>query len=142
MAVTFGTSELPDFAVIEVGAGRFFSAIEASHNAPVVVVNYALARELAPGRDPLEMVGQNIQLSGRVRRIVGVLARNQYEEPEFPDFAVYAPIRSAEALLSRPVVDASPRRFSSRLRRSRRSLRSGMRPWTGWLGAMSTGRAG
>ena len=102
VSLTLGTADLPRFAIIEIAAGRFFSAIEASHNAPVVVVNYALARELAPGRDPLEMVGQEIQVRGRVRRIVGILARSKFEEPRNPDFALYAPIRSAEALLDPP----------------------------------------
>ncbi len=102
VSVTLGTADLPDFAVIEIGAGRFFSAVEASHNSPVVVINYALARELAPGRDPLDMVGQEIQVRGRVRRIVGVLARSKFEEPRNPDFALFAPIRGADALLEPP----------------------------------------
>ena len=82
VSLTLGTADLPRFAIIEIVAGRFFSAIEASHNAPVVVVNYALARELAPGRDPLEMVGQEIQVRGRVRRIVGILTRSKFEPRE------------------------------------------------------------
>ncbi len=102
VSVTLGTADLPSFAVVDVGAGRFFSAIEAAHNAPVVVVNYALAREFAPGRDPFDMVGENIQVHGRVRRIVGVLAKSKFEEPRNPEFALYSPIRGAEALLDPP----------------------------------------
>ena len=102
VSLTLGTADLPDFAVIEVGAGRFFSPIEASHNAPVVVVNYALARELAPGRNPFDMVGQEIQVRNRVRRIVGVLAPSKFEEPRNPSFSLYAPIRGADVLLDPP----------------------------------------
>lgn len=101
-SVTLGTDQLPDFNVINVASGRFFSGIEAAHNAPVVVVNYALARELAPGRDPFEMVGEEIVIRGRVRRIIGVLARDKFEEADFPNFAIFAPIRSADALLDPP----------------------------------------
>ena len=99
---TLGTADLPDFVKIDIGAGRFFSSIEAVHNAPVAVVNYPLARALAPGRNPLDMVGQDIQVHGKVRRVVGVLAQSPYEEPRFPDFAVYAPIRAAPSLLDPP----------------------------------------
>ena len=72
-ALTLGTDALPDFSVIKIGAGRFFSAIEASRNAPVTVINYALARELAPERDPYDLVGTEIHLNRRLRRVIGVL---------------------------------------------------------------------
>ncbi len=99
---TLGTADLPSFGSFEIAAGRFFSAIEATHNAPVVVVNYALARELAPGREPLSLVGETIQVRSRVCRVIGVLAANPFEEPRSPDFAIYAPIRSAESMLDPP----------------------------------------
>jgi putative ABC transport system permease protein len=102
VAVTLGTADLPDFVNLEIGAGRFFSPIEASRNAPVVVINHALARELAPGRDPLAMVGKEIQLGGRIRRVVGILARDEFEELDDPSFAAYAPIRAAKAVLGPP----------------------------------------
>ncbi len=99
---TLGTADLPEFGDIDVAAGRFFSSVEASHNAPVVVLNFALARELVPGRDPRGLVGEMVQIKGRVRRVVGVLARNRYEEARNPDFALYAPIRAAAAVLNPP----------------------------------------
>ena len=102
VSITLGTADLPNFAIIEIGTGRFFSAIEASHNAPVAVINYALAREFAPGRDPFDMVGRNIQVNGRVRRVVGVLAMNKFEDTRNPEFAMFSPIRGAEALLDPP----------------------------------------
>jgi putative ABC transport system permease protein len=99
---TLGTADLPDFGTIELAAGRFFSAVEAAHNAPVVVVNFELARELAPGRDPLSLVNEGVEVRGRVRRVIGVLARNKYAEPRDPDFQIFAPIRAATALLEPP----------------------------------------
>lgn len=101
-SISLGTADLPDFVKVDLGAGRFFSSAEAAHNAPVVVLNYALAREMSPGRDPLGMVGEDVVVHGRVRRVVGVEARNPFEEPNNPDFAAFAPIRAAPALLDPP----------------------------------------
>ena len=99
---TLGTAELTEFGPIELAAGRFFSPIEELHNTPVVVLNFSLARELAPGHDPLSLVGETIQVRGRARRVIGVLTPNPYEEPRNPEFGFYAPIRSAEAILDPP----------------------------------------
>jgi putative ABC transport system permease protein len=99
---TLGTADLPSFGIIEVAAGRFFSEVEASRNSPVVVLNYALARELLPGRDPLALVGEQVEIGGRVRRVVGVLERDPFEETRNPDFALFAPIRAATAILDPP----------------------------------------
>jgi putative ABC transport system permease protein len=98
-AVTLGTADLPAFVVMEMGAGRFFSRIEASRNAPVAVLNYALARELSPSRDPIGMVGESITLGRRILRVVGVLAPDKYEERDDPSFTAYAPIRSAPGVI-------------------------------------------
>ena len=100
--VTLGTSAIPDFGTLDMGAGRFFSDAEAAHNVPVVVINHALARELAPTRDPFAMVGQEIRVSERTRRVVGVLAPAEFENPESPSFSVYAPIRAAWSILAPP----------------------------------------
>ncbi|MEO8450599.1 MAG: ABC transporter permease [Gemmatimonadota bacterium] len=97
-----GTAELPEFEKIDLAAGRFFTGPEANHNASVVVVNYALAREIAPGSDPLALVGTDIQVKDRPRRVIGVLASNPYEEGRFPTFMVYAPLRAATAVLFPP----------------------------------------
>jgi len=98
-SVTFGTEELPDFVVMEIGVGRFFSRVEATRNAPVIVLNYALARELAPERDPYEMLGESVVLERRILRVIGILARDRFEERDSPSFAAYAPLRIGEAVL-------------------------------------------
>lgn len=102
VSFTVGTAELPDFVKIIVGAGRFLSPIEASRNAAVVVINHALARELAEGRDPFSMVGQEVQVRQRLRRVIGVLSPDPFEEQDNPSFAAFAPIRAAAALLDPP----------------------------------------
>jgi len=102
VSAVLGNADLPAFEKIELGAGRFFSDVEANHNASVVVLNYALARELAPGTDPLDLVGADVQVRGRLRRVIGVLARDPFEEPRNPSFIIYAPIRSAAAVLFPP----------------------------------------
>lgn len=102
VAVTLGTAALPEFARIELGAGRFFSELESRRSAPVVVLNHALARALAPGRDPFGMVGAEIHVHGQPRRVVGVLEADAFEDPSAPSFALLAPIGAARALLDPP----------------------------------------
>jgi len=97
-----GTADLPSFVEIDLAAGRFFSVVEAARNSPVVVLNYALARELNAGRDPLTIVDKQVEIGGRVCRVIGVLARDAFEETRNPDFTIYAPIRSANAILDPP----------------------------------------
>ncbi len=101
-SATLGTAALPAFTTLDIGAGRFFTDIESSRGAPVVVLNYALARELAPGREPLDMVGQDVHVRGRLHRVIGVLARGEFEDDENPSFALYAPIARAAVILDPP----------------------------------------
>jgi predicted permease len=55
---------------IPVLAGRAFNEFDGPNSAPVVIVNDTLARHLFPGENP---VGQQLQLYGRHREIVGVV---------------------------------------------------------------------
>ena len=45
---------------LEFTDGRYFSLIEASRNAPVVVLSNKLATELAAGRAPSSMIGRTV----------------------------------------------------------------------------------
>ena len=100
--VLLGTAGLPDFQSLDLVAGRYFTEGEVAHNAPVVVVNYALAMELLPGRDPLTLAGREIRVNGRSRRVIGVQASTGFEERGNPDLSLFGPIRSAGALLATP----------------------------------------
>jgi putative ABC transport system permease protein len=95
--LTLTTASLADFTSIDVQAGRFFSASEVLHSAPVIVLGHRLAEELAGGRDALWLIGRAIKVSGRKREVIGVLAPPQVG-PE-PDLAALAPIRGGESLL-------------------------------------------
>lgn len=99
---SLGTAAIPDFGTLEMGAGRFFSPVEVVNNVPVVVLNFALARELAPGRDPFAMVGEEVRVRDRTRRVIGVMAPPEFENRESPSFALYAPIRAARSILGAP----------------------------------------
>ncbi len=97
-----GGASLPDFGVLEPGAGRFFADGEVRAHAPVVVANYALARELEPTRDPYGLVGHDVRVNGRRLRVVGVLTPTGYEDWSAPACALYAPFTAAKALLPVP----------------------------------------
>jgi putative ABC transport system permease protein len=67
---------LPDadrFVKMKFAHGRFFTPSEASRNAPVVVLSYKLASELAAGRDAGSMIGRSVKVSGNPREVIGVL---------------------------------------------------------------------
>jgi putative ABC transport system permease protein len=98
-SLVLGSSTLPSFGTLDVGAGRFFSEVEARTDAPVVVLNYALARELAPARDPLGMVGKEVRVNERSRRVIGVLASVPFDDREDPAMSVYAPIAASTDLV-------------------------------------------
>ena len=100
--VVLGTAGVTDFQSIDLAAGRYFSDGEVSHNAPVVVVNYALAAELSATRSPVTLVGREIRVNGRSRRVIGVQSPTGFEDRSDPSFALHAPIRSARALLPAP----------------------------------------
>ena len=119
-SITFGTASLPEFGQMDMGAGRFFSAAEAEYNLPVVVVNWALARELLPYGDPLSLVGREIRVERRVRRVVGVLAATGFENREDPSLVMFAPLRSARGILA----PQQGRRLAPTLRLLARSLES------------------
>ncbi|MDB4913798.1 MAG: putative rane protein [Gemmatimonadetes bacterium] len=59
---------------VKLAGGRFFTAGEAAHNAPVVLVSYKLADELSAGRGVEAMIGQFVRVRGVPREIVGVVA--------------------------------------------------------------------
>ena len=101
-SVVLGNASMLEFGTLEVGAGRFFSEMEVNARQPVVVLNYALARELAPMRDPYAMVGEQVYVRDRARRVIGVLEATELEEVDNPSFALYAPIAAAPALLDPP----------------------------------------
>jgi putative ABC transport system permease protein len=94
--LTVSTASLADFTTIEVLAGRFFTASEVAHSAPVVVLGHRLADELAGSHDALWLIGRAIKVNGSRREVVGVLAPPQIG-PE-ADLTAFAPIRGSQSL--------------------------------------------
>ena len=100
--VVLGTVGLTDFQTLELAAGRFFSEGEVLHDAPVVVLNHALASELARAQSPFSLLDRDVRVNGRTRRVIGIQAATGFEDADDPSFSLYAPIRSAAALLPPP----------------------------------------
>jgi ABC-type lipoprotein release transport system permease subunit len=96
--LTLSTASLADFAGLDIAAGRFFTAGEEAHGAPVVVLNHRLAEELAGGRDPLWLVGRSVRVGGQPREVIGILAA--IPGAQEGDLAVFAPVRGGEELLA------------------------------------------
>jgi putative ABC transport system permease protein len=98
LLLTLSTASLADFAGLDVAAGRFFTAAEETHGAPVIVLNHRLAEELAGGRDPLWLVGRTIRVGDQRREVTGVIAAPPGGEAG--ELAAFAPIRGGQALLT------------------------------------------
>jgi putative ABC transport system permease protein len=81
------------FGMRGVLAGRYFTDAEVSHNAPVVVLSYKLARELSPDRDAAMMVGRNVRVRGRPLEVIGVMPQYTGETK----YGIFVPLRAASA---------------------------------------------
>ena len=94
--LTISTAGLADFSGLVLAAGRFYTAPEVNHRAPVVVLGHKLAEELAGSHDPLWLVGQTVKLRGERREVIGVLASPVGGER---DFVAFAPFHGGVTLL-------------------------------------------
>ena len=83
------------FGAKDVHAGRFFTDVEVTHNAPVVVLSYKLAAELAPDGNALTMLGRDVRIRGRSFTTVGIMPPYTGENT----FATWIPLRAASAAL-------------------------------------------
>jgi putative ABC transport system permease protein len=104
--LTLGSASLADFAGLRLAGGRFFTAGEEMHGAPVIVLGHRTATELAGVHDPLWLVGRTIRAGAERREVVGVL-----EAPpsgDEPDLVAFAPLRGGDALLEPSVVPRVP----------------------------------
>jgi putative ABC transport system permease protein len=78
-SVTAALAGFDTFVHLDVSSGRFFSKVEADRNAPVVILNFKLASELALPRDPERLVGEQVRVNGAPRVVIGVLAARKGE---------------------------------------------------------------
>ncbi len=72
--VTATTEGIDAFGKTKLHAGRPFTASEARHNAPVVILTHLLARELADGRSVEALLQQFVQVRGQPREVIGIFA--------------------------------------------------------------------
>lgn len=95
--LTLTTGGFDEFTGLPLAAGRFYGDAEVAHAAPVVVLGYRLAQELAAPREALWLVGRSVSVGGARREVIGVLAPPA-TGPE-PDFVAFSPLRGGAALL-------------------------------------------
>jgi putative ABC transport system permease protein len=76
-------------------AGRYFTDVEATHAAPVVVLSHKLAVELSRDGNPLSIIDEQVRVHGIALTVIGVM-------PPFPgetNYQVFVPLRLAGKLL-------------------------------------------
>lgn len=92
------TATLANFLVLgdrEVAAGRYFTEVEVTHNAPVVVLSYKLAHELSPDGIIETMLGREVRVRGRAMTAIGVMPPYTGENT----FQIFIPLRAAPVAL-------------------------------------------
>jgi putative ABC transport system permease protein len=83
------------FGMRDVFAGRYFSDVEVSHNAPVIVLSYKLAAELSPDGDAAKMLGREVRVRGRTLTTVGIMPAYLGET----SYQIFIPLRGAPTAL-------------------------------------------
>jgi putative ABC transport system permease protein len=103
--VTGATERYFEIKNLTIEQGRAFSAQEARHGVPVVVIGHEVAEKLFPGRDPL---GKSLRIGGESYRVIGVVAKQGKLFGFSLDRFAVAPARSPVQDLVNPpgVVDA------------------------------------
>ena len=92
------------FMRLKFSDGRYFSAVEASRNAPVVVLSNKLAAELAAGRSPASMIGRTVRVNGHPREVIGVLEAYKGERA----LNLYVPFAAAATVLPPAIAPRTP----------------------------------
>lgn len=93
------TASLASIRDLSIGAGRFFSRVEADRAALVTVIGATIAEELFPGIDPL---GQTMRIAGRGFRVIGLQERQGNIGGVSLDRNVWIPLRAGERLFGPP----------------------------------------
>ena len=92
------TATLANYLVLglkDVAAGRYFTDVEVTHNAPVIVLSHKLAAELSPDGQASTMVGRDVRVRGRSMTTIGVMPPYTGEM----SFQIFITIRAAAAAL-------------------------------------------
>ena len=102
--VTATLADADQFMRLEFTDGRYFSPVEASRNAAVVVLSNRLATELAAGRAPSSMVGRTVRINGSPREVIGILAPYKGERT----LNMYVPFTAASTVLPPTTAPRTP----------------------------------
>ena len=94
-AVSAVTAGIDNFGKTALHSGRPFTAAEASHNAPVVMLSHKLATELADGRNIDALLNQFVHVRGQPREVVGIFEKVTGER----GYGIRVPFASASAVL-------------------------------------------
>ncbi|MFL5583009.1 MAG: ABC transporter permease [Gemmatimonadaceae bacterium] len=94
--LTASTAGLDQVSGLRVAAGRFYTASEVTHAAPVIVLGHRLAVELAGDHDAYWLVGRRIRVAGEAREVIGVLEPPAGGER---DHVAFVPLRGGAELL-------------------------------------------
>jgi putative ABC transport system permease protein len=98
-----GTDEnYPVAMAYPVTRGRFYTATEVQHSAPVVVLGADVREAIFPNEDP---IGKDITVNGARYRVVGVLYKKGEQFGYSPDNKVLLPFRTFERQFSNVVRD-------------------------------------
>jgi putative ABC transport system permease protein len=84
--------------------GRSFSPHEALANAPVVVLSWRLAEELADGRSATSLIGEEVRVGALPREVIGVFAERKGER----GYSARIPYGGAAAALGNAAVAGAP----------------------------------
>jgi putative ABC transport system permease protein len=74
VGVTATSPGIDAFGHTDLAVGRPFTTAEATHNAPVIIVSYRLATELAEGRPAESMLNEWVRVRGLPRQVIGIFA--------------------------------------------------------------------
>lgn len=95
VSITASTAGVEKISSPRLLSGRLFTGTEASHNAPVIVLSYLLAEELAAERGVHSILGTFVRVHGIPMEVIGILALNKGER----GYAATVPFAAAATLL-------------------------------------------
>jgi putative ABC transport system permease protein len=104
VSVSAATAGIEAIVTTALAAGRLYTRSEAAHNAPVIVLSYLLADELANGRGAESMIGAFVRVRGLPRQVIGVFAHAKGER----GYAARVPYDAAGSVFGAGVSLATP----------------------------------
>ncbi len=126
--VTASTPGSDRFLHLEFADGRFFTAAEAARNAPVIVLSYKLASEIAGARRPVDLIGDFVRVHGTPREVIGVLASYKGERT----YEAHVPYEAAAYVFGSDVTRSTPNiLLRARSVEAVGPMRDGIEDWLG-----------